>query len=68
VLKKRKKSKKHYEFDESDKGFREKQRRQKSDTGSVTGGKKSGKNDWRDLIEDEEEEQDQDQEFDQDEE
>ncbi len=60
MLKKRKKSKKHYEFDESDKGFRDKkQHRQKPDKGNIVVGKKGGKTDWRDLIEDEEEEQNQ---------
>lgn len=56
MLKKRKKSKKHYEFDDSDKGFREKkQRRQRGDKIIVD----VSKTDWRDLIEDNEEEEDQ---------
>lgn len=60
MLKKRKKSKKHYEFDESDRGFREKkQHRQKPDKAIVVVGKKAGKTDWRELIEVEEEEPDQ---------
>jgi hypothetical protein len=57
VLKKRKKSRKHYEVDEGGNKIKEKHlRKKKSELVNTKTNQKGGKLDWRDMIEDEEEE------------